>query len=60
MEEAIEWVKRCPNPHVDDSEIEIRPLFEVEDFGAELSPEVREQEARISARIEQRHSPVKP
>lgn len=60
MEEAIEWVKRCPNPHEDDSEIEIRPLFEMEDFGAELSPEVREQEARISARIEQRHSPVKP
>ncbi len=44
-EEAIEWVKRCPNPHEDDSEIEIRPLFEMEDFGAELTPELREREA---------------
>ncbi len=53
IEEAIEWVKRCPNPHADDSEIEIRPLFEMEDFGAELTPELRDQEARISAQIEQ-------
>jgi len=47
MEEAIEWVKRCPNPHVGDSEIEIRQIFEMEDFGAELTPELREQEERI-------------
>ena len=47
MEEAVEWVKRCPNPHVGDSEIEIRQIFELEDFGAELTPELREQEERI-------------
>jgi hypothetical protein len=47
MEEAVEWVKRCPNPHVGDSEIEIRRIFETEDFGAELTPELREQEERI-------------
>src|SRR5690606_34808565 len=46
MEEAIEWVKRCPNPHNSDSDIEIRPLFEAEDFGAEFTPELREQEER--------------
>lgn len=43
-EEAIEWVKRCPNPMPDDSEIEIRQVFEPEDFGAEFTPELREQE----------------
>jgi len=41
MEEAVDWVKRCPNPMESDSEIEIRPLFESEDFGAELTPELR-------------------
>jgi hypothetical protein len=48
-EEAIEWVKRCPNPHPDDSEIEIRQLFEAEDFGSELTPELKEQEQRMRA-----------
>jgi hypothetical protein len=48
-EEAIEWVKRCPNPHNEDSEIEIRQVFEAEDFGAEFTPELREQEERIRA-----------
>jgi hypothetical protein len=48
-EEAIEWVKRCPNPHTEDCEIEIRQLFEAEDFGAELTPELREQEQRLRA-----------
>lgn len=43
-EEAIEWVKRCPNPMPGDSEIEIRQVFEPEDFGAEFTPELREQE----------------
>src|SRR5690242_20507436 len=43
MQEAIEWVKRCPNPHNEDSEIEIRPLFESADFGEEFTPELREQ-----------------
>ena len=49
MAEAIEWVKRCPNPFDGESEIEIRQVFEVEDFGAELTPELREQEARLRA-----------
>jgi len=47
--EAIEWVKRCPNPHNGESEIEIRQVFEAEDFGAELTPELREQEERLRA-----------
>jgi hypothetical protein len=46
-EEAIEWVKRCPNPHNDECEVEIRQIFEVEDFGAALTPELREQEERL-------------
>lgn len=46
-EEAIEWVKRCPNPHNEDSEIEIRQVFDAEDFGAEFTPELREQEQRV-------------
>jgi hypothetical protein len=50
-EEAIEWVKRCPNPMLEDSEIEIRQVFEAEDFGAELTPELREQEARLREQI---------
>lgn len=52
MEEAVEWLKRCPNPHKEDSEIEIRPVFEAEDFGAEFTPELREQEERIRAQAE--------
>jgi hypothetical protein len=51
MEEAVEWVKRCPNPHPGDSEIEIRRIFEAEDFGAEFTPELREQEDRLRAEI---------
>jgi len=50
-EEAIEWVKRCPNPHNEETEVEIRQLFEAEDFGAELTPELREQEERMRAQI---------
>ena len=53
--EAIEWVKRCPNPMPGDSEIEIRQIFTAEDFGAEFTPELREQEERqreaIAARV---------
>ncbi|PAK10858.1 YciI family protein [Burkholderia ubonensis] len=52
MDEAVEWVKRCPNPMKTDSEIEIRPVFEAEDFGAEFTPELQEQEARLRADIE--------
>ncbi|MGQ0667347.1 MAG: YciI family protein [Nitrospiraceae bacterium] len=52
IEEAIEWVKRCPNPMPnEESEIEIRPVFEAEDFGAEFTPELREQEERIRAQV---------
>ena len=51
LAEAIEWVKRCPNPMPGDSEIEIRQVFEAEDFGAELTPELREQEERLREKI---------
>ena len=54
-EEAIEWVKRCPNPHNEDSEIEIRQVFEAEDFGAEFTPELREQEERVRAKAAKAH-----
>ena len=50
-EEAIEWVKRCPNPMDGDSEIEIRQVFEADDFGAEFTPELREQEERQRAQM---------
>ena len=53
LEEAIEWVKRCPNPFEGESEIEIRQVFEADDFGAEFTPELREQEERIRAQAEQ-------
>lgn len=52
LEEAVEWVKRCPNPHPSDSEIEIRQIFELADFGAEFTPELREQEERLRKQIE--------
>ena len=51
LDEAIEWVKRCPNPMPGESEIEIRQVFEAEDFGAEFTPELRAQEERIRAQI---------
>jgi hypothetical protein len=50
MDEAVEWAKRCPNPTGEQSVLEIRPVFEAEDFGAELTPELREQEERLRAR----------
>ena len=53
MEEAVEWVKRIPNPDgVEEAEIEIRQVFEAEDFGAEFTPELREQEDRLRVQIE--------
>jgi hypothetical protein len=51
LEEAIEWVKRCPNPHEGESEIEIRQVFEAEDFGAEFTPELREKEERLRIQV---------
>jgi len=51
MEEAVEWVKRCPNPQMGESDIEIRPVFEAEDFGAEFTPELRAQEDRLREQL---------
>ena len=53
-EEAIAWVKKCPNPMPGDSEIEIRQIFEAEDFGKEFTPELREQEDRLRSEIEKK------
>jgi len=50
LDEAIEWVKRCPNPMESDSDIEIRQVFSPDDFGAEFTPELREQEERVMAK----------
>ena len=52
LDEAIEWVKRCPNPMEESSDIEIRQVFEAEDFGEEYTPELRAQEDRLRAEIE--------
>jgi hypothetical protein len=52
MDEAIEWVKRCPNPHYEDSTIEIRPVFEAEDLGPGLTPELKEKEAELRKKTE--------
>lgn len=54
LEEAIAWVERCPNPTGAESEIEIRPVFEADDFGPALTPELREQEERLRAQASQR------
>ena len=51
LDEAIEWVKRCPNPMETESDIEVRQVFEAEDFGEEFTPELREQEERLRAEI---------
>jgi hypothetical protein len=50
-EEAIEWAKRCPNPTGAEGELEIRQIFEADDFGAEFTPELREQEERLRAQV---------
>lgn len=49
MAEAVEWVKRCPNPMFVDSDIDIRPVYEMEDFGEIVTPEIKEQDARLRA-----------
>ena len=57
MEEAVEWARRCPDPMPgEDAELEIRPVFEAEDFGAELTPELRAQEERLRAQSQQQRS----
>ena len=56
LEEAIDWVKRCPNPHEGESEIEIRQLFTAEDFGEAFTPELREREEELRAQIEKRNA----
>lgn len=53
IEEAIDWVKRCPNPTGQEGEVEIRQIFEAADFGDEFTPELREQEDRLRAKIAQ-------
>jgi hypothetical protein len=52
MEEAVEWVRRCPNPHEGESEVEIRQVFEAEDCGGELSPEMKKPGQRLRAQID--------
>jgi len=52
MQEAVEWARRCPNPMESDSDLELRPVFEAEDFGAEFTPELRAQEDRLRAQVE--------
>jgi hypothetical protein len=55
MDEALDWIRRCPDPMPgEDSEIEIRPFYELEDFGDELSPELRARDERLRAEIERR------
>ena len=54
LEEAIEWVKRCPNPMPGPSEIEIRPIYEAEDFGENFTPEAREKEAKLREQLEKK------
>jgi hypothetical protein len=57
LQEAIQWVKRCPNPMPGDSEIEIRQVFEAEDFGEAFTPELREQEERLRAQVARQGKP---
>jgi hypothetical protein len=59
-EEAIEWGKRCPNPTGAESELEIRQVFEADDFGAEFTPELREQEQRLGAKMSENAQRVNP
>jgi hypothetical protein len=60
MDEAVEWVRRCPHPMPgEDTEIEIRPFYEIEDFGAEFTPELRAKEEQLRAEIERQHGAVR-
>jgi hypothetical protein len=60
MQDAVAWVKRCPNPLNEDSDIEIRQVFSPEDFGAALTPELQEQEERMRAEVERYQRVVSP
>jgi hypothetical protein len=60
LAEAIDWVKRCPNPTGEEAEIEIRPVFESADFGAEFTPELRAQEEKLRAEIEKQQKSSQP
>jgi len=53
MDEAIEWAKRCPNPTGEESVLELRPVFEADDFGDELTPELREKEEQLRSQVEE-------
>jgi hypothetical protein len=55
MDEAVEWLKRCPNPHNEAGEVEIRPMFEAADFGENFTPELRDREQKLMAEIEARN-----
>lgn len=55
LDEAVEWARRCPNPHPTPCEIEIRPVFEADDFGEAYTPELREREAKLQMSIEGKH-----
>ena len=57
LQVAIDWVKRCPNPHEGEAEIEIRQVFSAEDFGEALTPELREREAKLHAKVAKRQGP---
>ena len=59
MDEAVEWLKRCPNPMPGDSDVEIRPVFEMEDFGVELTPELRATEVHLRAGTGRPAAPAK-
>ena len=56
LQEAIDWVKRCPNPHEGESEIEIRQVFTAEDFGEAFTPELREREEKLRVQVEKRNA----
>lgn len=56
MEQALEWAKRCPNPHEEECDLELRKVFEPEDFGEEFTPELRDQEERIREKIAKQSS----
>jgi hypothetical protein len=57
LQDAIDWVKRCPNPHESESEIEIRQVFAAEDFGEAFTPELKEHEAKLRAELAKRQTP---